>query len=172
MKHILPILTITTLAAAASAQSAAASSGLSYNRVGLGYNTDSKGYSLSASALIGSSNFLVAAGTTIGGATGAAASNGADSVSLGYVLKNVAFGADATVSVGSNEAYGLNVRKDLGGNIELAVGYGRQSGVNAWGAELAYNVSKQIQLAVGYSDSNAAGAAGDGQTSLAVRYNF
>ena len=169
MKHILPILTITTLAAAASAQSAAASSGLSYNRVGLGYNTDSKGYSLTASALIGSSNFLVEADTTIGGNT---SGNGADSVSLGYVFKNVALGADATVSVGSNEAYGLNVRKDLGGNIELAVGYGRQSGVNAWGAELAYNVSKQIQLAVGYSDSNAAGAAGDGQTSLAVRYNF
>jgi hypothetical protein len=170
MKHILPILTITTLAAAASAQSAAASSGLSYNRVGLGYNTDSKGYSLSASALIGSSNFLVEADTTIGG--GNPSDNGTDSVSLGYVFKNVALGADATVSVGSDEAYGLNVRKDLGGNIELAVSYGRQSGVNAWGAELAYNVSKQIQLAVGYSDSNAAGAAGDGQTSLAVRYNF
>jgi hypothetical protein len=168
MKHILPILTITTLAAAASAQSAA-SSGLSYNRVGLGYNTDSKGYSLTASALIGSSNFLVEADTTIGGST---SKNGADSVSLGYVFKNVALGADATVSIGSNESYGLNVRKDLGGNIELAVSYARESGVNVWGAELAYNVSKQIQLAVGYSDSNAAGAAGDGQTSLAVRYNF
>ena len=171
MKHILPILTITTLAAAASAQSAAASSGLSYNRVGLGYNTDSKGYSLSASALIGSSNFLVEADTTIGG--GNPSDNGTDSVSLGYVFKNVALGADATVSVGSNEAYGLNVRKDLGGNIELAVSFNRDSGDNnVWGAELAYNVSKQIQLAVGYSDSNAAGAAGDGQTSLAVRYNF
>ena len=42
MKHILPILTLTTLAAAASAQ-AAAPSGLSYNRVGLGYNSDTKG---------------------------------------------------------------------------------------------------------------------------------
>jgi hypothetical protein len=170
MKHILPILTITTLAAAASAQSAAASSGLSYNRVGLGYNTDSKGYSLTASALIGSSNFLVEADTTIGGNT---SGNGADSVSLGYVFKNVALGADATVSVGSNEAYGLNVRKDLGGNIELAVSFNRDSGDNnVWGAELAYNVSKQIQLAVGYSDSNAAGAAGDGQTIISARYNF
>ena len=170
MKHILPILTITTLAAAASAQSAAASSGLSYNRVGLGYNTDSKGYSLSASALIGSSNFLVEAETTIGGNT---SGNGVDSVSLGYVFKNVALGADATVSVGSNEAYGLNVRKDLGGNIELAVSFNRDSGDNnVWGAELAYNVSKQIQLAVGYSDSNAAGAAGDGQTIISARYNF
>ena len=164
MKHILPILTITTLAAAASAQSAA-SSGLSYNRVGLGYNTDSKGYSLSASALIGSSNFLVEAETTIGGSgTG----NGADSVSIGYVLKNVAFGADATVSVGSNESYGLNVRKDLGNNIEGAVSYGRESGVNTWGVELAYNVSKQIQVAVGYSDASGAAST----TDVSVRYNF
>ena len=166
MKHILPILTITTLAAAASAQSAAASSGLSYNRVGLGYNTDSKGYSLSASALIGtSSNFLVEAETTIGGNT---SGNGVDSVSLGYVFKNVALGADATVSVGSDESYGLNVRKDLGNNIELAVGYERQSGVNVWGAELAYNVSKQIQLAVGFSDASGSAST----TDISVRYNF
>jgi len=167
MKHILPILTITTLAAAASAQSAAASSGLSYNRVGLGYNTDSKGISLSASALIGSSNFLVEAGTSIGGNT---SGNGVDSVSLGYVFKNVALGADATVSVGSDESYGLNVRKDLGNNIELAVGYARSSGVNGWGAELAYNVSKQIQVAVGVSDTNAAGSSST--TDISVRYNF
>jgi len=170
MKHILPILTITTLAAAASAQSAAASSGLSYNRVGLGYNTDSKGYSVSASALIGGSNFLVGASTTIGGNNTV---NGTDSVSLGYVFKNVALGADATLSVGSNESYGLNVRKDLGNNIEGAVSFNRDSkDNNVWGAELAYNVSKQIQLAVGYSDSNASGAAGEGQTSVSVRYNF
>ena len=171
MKHILPILTITTLAAAASAQSAAASSGLSYNRVGLGYNTDSKGYSLSASALIGSSNFLVEADTTIGG--GNTLGNGSDSVSLGYVFKNVALGADVTVSVASDEAYGLNVRKDLGNNLEVAASFGRNSSDNnVWGAELAYNVSKQIQLAVGYSDSDAAGAAGQGQTVISARYNF
>ena len=166
MKHILPILTITTLAAAASAQSAAASSGLSYNRVGLGYNTDSKGYSLTASALIGSSNFLVEADTSIGGNT---SGNGVDSVSLGYVFKNVALGADATVSVGSNETYGLNVRKDLGSNIEAAVSYTRVASANVWGIELAYNVSKQIQLAVGYDDSS---VLAKGITSLAVRYNF
>jgi hypothetical protein len=165
MKHILPILTITTLAAAASAQ-VAASSGLSYNRVGLGYNTDSKGYSLSASALIGGSNVLVGASSTIGGNN---TGNGADSVSLGYVFKNVAFGADATVSVASNEAYGLNVRKDLGNNIEGAASFGRNAAnKNVWGAELAYNVSKQIQVAVGYSDTSKAAS----ETSVSVRYNF
>jgi len=171
MKNILPILTLTTLAAAASAQAAApAAAGLSYNRVGLGYNTDSKGYSLTASALIGSSNFLVEADTTIGGK---ASGNGVDSVALGYVFKNVVLGADVTVSVASDEAYGLNARKDLGNNLEAAVSFGRNSSdLNVWGAELAYNVSKQIQLAVGYSDSNAVGAAGKGQTDISVRYNF
>jgi hypothetical protein len=166
MKHILPILTLTTLAAAASAQ-AAAPAGLSYNRVGLGYNTDSKGYSLSASALIGGSNFLVEASSTIGGND---TENGIDSVALGYVFKNVAFGADATVSVASDEAYGLNVRKDLGNNIEAAVSFGRNSADNnVWGAELAYNVSKQLQLAVGYSNEQGPAV---GTTDLTVRYNF
>jgi len=168
MKHILPILTLTTLAAAASAQ-AAAPAGLSYNRVGLGYNTDTKGYSLAASAVLGSSNFLVGANTTIGGANGAAASNGADTVTLGYLFKNVAYGIDATVSVGSNEVRTLGLRKDLGNNFEAAASFGRNSSKNnAWSVEAAYNVSKQIQLAVGYSDAQAS----SGTTDLTVRYNF
>ena len=167
MKNILPILTLTTLAAAASAQAAApAAAGLSYNRVGLGYNTDSKGYSLSASALIGSSNFLVEADTTIGGNT---SGNGADSVSLGYVFKNVALGADVIVSLASNEAAGLGFRKDIGNNLEVAASFGRNSSDNnVWGLELAYNVSKQIQLAVGVSDEQ-----GQASTSaITARYNF
>ena len=166
MKHILPILTLTTLAAAASAQ-AAAPAGLSYNRVGLGYNTDSKGYSLSASALIGSSNFLVGASSTIGG-NGTA--NGTDSVSLGYVFKNAALGADAIVTVASNEAYGLGLRKDLGiYNLEGAASFGRNSADNnVWSAELAYNVSKQIQIAAGVSDEQGANST----SSITVRYNF
>jgi hypothetical protein len=165
MKHILPILTLTTLAAAASAQ-AAAPAGLSYNRVGLGYNTDSKGYSLTASALIGGSNFLVEASSTIGGNSTV---NGTDSVSLGYVFKNVALGADVAVSVASNEAYGLNVRKDIGNNLEVAASFGRNSADNnVWGAELAYNVSKQIQLAVGVSDAQGAAST----SAITARYNF
>ena len=169
MKHILPILTITTLAAAASAQTA--SSGLSYNRVGLGYNTDSKGYSLTAEAVLGSSNFVVQAGTTIGGdSTG----NGADSVSLGYLFKNVYAGVDALASIGSNEAYKLGLRKDLGiYNLEAAASFGRSKDAsnknqNVWSIELAYNVSKQLQLAVGYTDAQNT----KGTTDLSARYNF
>ncbi len=166
MKHILPILTLTTLAAAASAQ-AAAPSGLSYNRVGLGYNSDTKGYTLSASALIGGSNFLVGAQTTVGG--GSTLGNGTDSVSLGYVFKNVANGIDATVALASDEAYTINLRKDLGNSLEVAASFGRNSADNnVWGAELAYNVSKQIQLAVGYSDEQGQAST----TDISVRYNF
>jgi len=169
MKHILPILTLTTLAAAASAQAAAAApaaAGLNYNRVGLGYNTDTKGYTLSATAVLGSSNFWVGASSTIGGADTA---NGADSVVVGYLFANVYAGVDATVSVGSNEAYTLGLRKALGNNLEAAASLGRNSSDNTvWTAELGYNVSKQIQLAVGYTDTQ--GSAGT--TDLTVRYNF
>ena len=170
MKHILPILTLTTLAAAASAQVAApAAAGLNYNRVGLGYNTDTKGYSLSATAVLGSSNFWVGASSTIGGADGAAASNGTDSIAIGYLFANVYAGIDATVSVASNEAYTLGLRKALGNNFEAAASFGRNSADNnVWGAELAYNVSKQIQLAVGVSDGQGAASTSD----ITVRYNF
>ena len=164
-KHILPILTLTTLAAAASAQ-AAAPAGLNYNRVGLGYNTDTKGYSLSATAVLGSSNFWVGASTTIGGS---GTSNGADSVAIGYLFANAIAGADATVSIASNEAYTIGLRKALGNNLEAAASVGRNSADNTvWTAELGYNVSKQIQLAVGYTDTQ--GSAGT--TDITVRYNF
>jgi hypothetical protein len=170
MKNILPILTLTTLAAAASAQAAApAAAGLNYNRVGLGYNTDTKGYSLSATAVLGASNFWVGATSTIGGADGAAASNGTDSVAIGYLFANVYAGIDATVSVASNEAYTLGLRKALGNNFEAAASFGRNSADNnVWGAELAYNVSKQIQLAVGVSDAQGAAST----SAITVRYNF
>lgn len=165
MKHILPILTLTTLAAAASAQ-AAAPAGLNYNRVGLGYNTDTKGYSLSATAVLGSSNFWVGASTTIGGNNTA---NGSDSVVIGYLFANAVLGADATVSVGSDEAYTVGLRKALGNNFEGAASVGRNAADNTvWTAELGYNVSKQIQVAVGYTDTQ--GSAGT--TDITVRYNF
>ena len=166
MKNILPILALTTLAAAASAQAAAPAAGLNYNRVGLGYNTDTKGYSLSATAVLGSSNFWVGASSTIGGNS---TKNGADSVAIGYLFANAIAGADVTVSVASNEAYGLGLRKALGNNFEAAASFGRNSADNnVWGAELAYNVSKQIQLAVGVSDSQGAASTSD----ITVRYNF
>ena len=169
MKHILPILTLTTLAAAASAQSAAAA-GLSYNRAGVNYNTDSgaqNGYSVSAEALIGSSNVWV-------GGTADLDSAGADRVSVGYLFKNVAAGIDATVAVSSNDTYGVILRRSLNevvAGLEARLVYARQEGsrsADGFTYELAYNINKQFQLAVSVEDTDGAG----NETSVTVRYNF
>ena len=169
MKHILPILTLTTLAAAASAQSAAA--GLSYNRAGLSYNTDSgagdNGYSVSVEALVGSSNVWV------GGEAGLN-NEGADSVSVGYLFKNVAGGIDATVAVSSNDTYGVILRRSLNEVVAglegrfvwaHATGSDRQ---NAYLYELAYNIGAKYQVAVAIADTEAS----DTETFVTVRYNF
>ncbi len=169
MKHILPILTLTTLAAAASAQSAAAA-GLSYNRAGLSYNTDAaandNGYSASIEALVGSSNVWV-------GATANLNTAGADNVSVGYLFKNVIAGIDATAFVGSNDGYGIVARRSLNevvAGLEGRIVWSQNGGSNdnSFVYELAYNVSSKYQVAVSISDANNVAE----QTAVTVRYNF
>ena len=170
MKHILPILTLTTLAAAASAQSAAAA-GLSYNRAGLSYNTDAaandNGYSASIEALVGSSNVWVGGSADLNSA-------GEDEVSVGYVFKNVAAGIDATVAVSSNDAYGITLRRSLNeviAGLEGRIVWSQNGGSNSSNSfvyELAYNVSSKYQVAVSIADSSNVAE----QTSVTVRYNF
>jgi len=168
MKHILPILTLTTLAAAASAQSAAA--GLSYNRAGLSYNTDAaandNGYSASIEALVGSSNVWVGASADLNTA-------GADSVSVGYLFKNVVAGIDATAFVGSNDGYGIIARRSLNevvAGLEGRIVWSQEGGSNgnSFVYELAYNVNSKYQVAVSIADANNVAE----QTSVTVRYNF
>ena len=171
MKHILPILTLTTLAAAASAQSAAAPAGLSYNRVGVNYNTDSaagdNGYSLSVEALIGSSNVWVGGSADLNSA-------GEDEVSVGYLFKNVAAGIDATVAVSSNDTYGVILRRSLNevvSGLEARFVWAQATGSNRQNAylyELAYNVNSKYQVAVSITDADQQ----DNETSVSVRYNF
>ncbi|MEY5005605.1 MAG: hypothetical protein RI969_693 [Verrucomicrobiota bacterium] len=170
MKHILPILTLTTLAAAASAQSAAAA-GLSYNRAGLSYNTDSgagdNGYSVSVEALVGSSNVWVGGEADLN-------NEGADSVSVGYLFKNVIGGIDATVAVSSNDTYGVILRRSLNevvAGLEGRFVYAQQTGsdrADSFVYELAYNVNSKYQVAVSVADVNDA----DEEVSVTVRYNF
>jgi len=169
MKHILPILTLTTLAAAASAQSAAAA-GLSYNRAGLSYNTDAaanhNGYSASIEALVGSSNVWV-------GATACLDNKGKDSVSVGYLFKSVVAGIDATAFVGSNDGYGIIARRSLNevvAGLEGRVVWSQNGGsnVNSFVYELAYNVNSKYQVAVSIADANGVPE----ETSVTVRYNF
>ena len=172
MKHILPILTLTTLAAAASAQSAAAPAGLSYNRVTV--SREGQNTSLSASAFLGSSNVLATIGSSTAGT----------SYDLGYVFKGVGAGIDATVSVGAGNAanhstFGLNLRRSLSevvAGLEIAVGveYNSGAGTNAstkeYSYELAYNINKQFQVAYGITDLATAGASN--LHTVSVRYNF
>jgi hypothetical protein len=169
MKHILPILTLTTLAAAASAQSAAAA-GLSYNRAGLSYNTDAaagdNGYSLSVEALVGSSNVWVGASADLNTA-------GEDGVSIGYLFKNVVGGIDATAFVGSNDGYGIIARRSLNeivAGLEGRIVWGQEGGSNdnSFVYELAYNVNSKYQVAVSIADANGVAE----ETSVTVRYNF
>ena len=168
MKHILPILTLTTLAAAASAQSAAAA-GLSYNRAGYSYNTDASdnGHSVSIEALVGSSNVWV------GGQAGINA-EGLDSVSVGYLFKNVIGGIDATAIVSSNDSYGVILRRSLNevvAGLEGRFVYAQQTGsdrADSFVYELAYNVNSKYQVAVSVADVNDA----DEEVSVTVRYNF
>ena len=169
MKHILPILTLTTLAAAASAQSAAAA-GLSYNRAGLSYNTDAaagdNGYSLSVEALVGSSNVWVGASADLNTA-------GEDGVSIGYLFKNVVAGIDATAFVGSNDGYGIIARRSLNeivAGLEGRIVWGQEGGSNenSFVYELAYNVNSKYQVAVSIDDQEGQG----NETFVTVRYNF
>ena len=170
MKHILPILTLTTLAAAASAQSAAAA-GLSYNRAGLSYNTDAgagdNGYSVSVEALVGSSNVWVGASADLN-------TDGQDEVAVGYLFKNVAAGIDATVAVSSNDTYGVILRRSLNevlAGLEGRFVYAQATGserADSYVYELAYNVNSKYQVAVSIADANDVSE----QTSITVRYNF
>lgn len=192
MKHILPILTITTLAAAASAQTAAAAApaGLSYNRVTV--SRQGQNNSISASALLGSSNVLA----TIGASTDSYG-YGSTTFGLGYVFKNVAFGTDATVGIttGSNNvntAVSVNLRRALNevvAGLEVAVGAtfsenadsganNRKGSTSVVTAELAYNINKTWSVAYGISNTNPVASAGyypsdaDVKHIVSVRHNF
>ena len=180
MKHILPILTLTTLAAAASAQSAAAPAGLSYNRVTV--SREGQNNTVSASALLGGTNVLATASSGNGMYSGT-------TFSLGYVFKNVAFATDATVSISSaseltNSAVSVNLRRALNevyAGLEVSLGYSYASNSDSGyqgdpdgstgvvTAEIAYNVNKTWQVAVGLSNQN---PSGDRLTVVSVRHNF
>ena len=171
MKQILPILTLTTLSAAAFADAgaaapAAAASGLVYNRVTVQQNTSgSTNRIIAVENLINGSNVLVGL-TQSGGYAGG-------NISIGYVFKNVTNGIDATVNVTSGEYDGasVNLRRSLSevlAGLELAVGYSHYEGSNnSWNYELSYNINKQFSVGFGaydVSDSN--------QKFVALRYNY
>ncbi len=171
MKHILPILTITTLAAAASAQTAVAPAGLSYNRVTVSRSGQEN--LLSAEALLGSSNVLATIGTAkIAGVNVA-------NYSLGYVFKNVAYGVDATLSVGAGtnsdySTYSVTLRRALSEviqGLEARVVVSQNDGDVSRAKtdatyELQYNITKQYAVAFSVTDGP------DSAHTVSFRYNF
>ena len=189
MKHILPVLTITTLAAAASAQSAAASSGLSYDRVS--FSRASQQNTISAQTLVGGA---VVIGIDISGSQ-AGGTNHEPQLSLGYVFKNVIGGADLTVSAvqpqWEDTLYGVTARRSLNeifAGLEATVSYvstfnsdhdsyftsngasARAEGAFAY--ELAYNINKQFQVAVARVQFQETTSGEESQWVVSGRFNF
>ena len=177
MKHILPILTLTTLAAAASAQAA---SGLSYNNLSLVYSdvddaAGSDGYSIAAQVTLGS-NVLIQAASNIGGDTRSLGGDN-DSLSIGYIFKNVAAGVDVTPYVGTEDTYGVLLRRTLSevvAGLEVRAAYEQvESEANASNSALlvgvGYSFSKSYTVDVNYI--NAEGGLAD-SWQVGLRYNF
>ena len=177
MKHILPILTLTTLAAAASAQAA---SGLSYNNLSLVYSdlddaAGSDGFSVAAQVTLGS-NVLIQAASNVGGDT-RSLDGGNDSLSIGYIFKNVVAGVDATPYVGTEDTYGVLLRRTLSevvAGLEVRAAYEQtQSEPNANNGALlvglGYSFAKSYTVDVNYI--NAEGAGTDAWQ-VGLRYNF
>ncbi len=195
MKQILPILTLTTLTAAAFADASApaaapAAAGLSYNRLAVSRVTSQT--TLSADYLV-SGNVLISA---VAGNSDDSHGENTLSLSFGYVFKNVVSGIDATLSLtngigynqdsGNSALYGINLRRSLGEfvpGLEVAVGY-KTTGSNnkqtelpeAYGVyassvttyELAYNINKQLSVAIGRIDAKDNKAL----TVYSLRYNY
>jgi len=183
MKHTLNVLTLTALAAAASAQTAPAS-GLSYNQLTL--SRTARQNTLTVQGELGQSNLVIGAATTVG-----YNDYNYSQISVGYVFKGVTQGIDATVGVlqGSGEytVYTATLRRQLNEvyqGLEIAVGYagtlssGNESDFSIGGttgyaesasfAEISYNVNKTFSVAAGlvkYQDS-------DRETVLSVRAGF
>ena len=172
MKHILPILTLTTLTAAAfadaSAPAAAAPAGLVYNRVTVSQNTSGEtDRSISVANLINGSNVLVSL-------TQANSAGAGSEVSVGYVFKNVTNGIDATVGIssGTADAITIDLRRSLSevvAGLELGLGYSRSEGTQGsqWSYEVSYSLNKQFSVAFGASD-----VSGDNSKAIALRYNY
>lgn len=176
MKHIIPTITLTALAAAASAQQAAAPAGLNYNQVGLSRTSDSN--TASAQFNPAGSNLVVGFATT-----NSTDVDGTDynygQLNLGYVFRGVAQGVDAAVGLiqtnGETTVYTLTLRRALNEvyqGLEISAGYASTltssddadgfvfggTGINgtktARFVDLGYNVNKTFQVGVGLTQGD------------------
>ncbi len=183
MKQLLPILTLTTLAAAASAQSA---SGLNYNTAS--FSRSSQDNVLGVQGLLGGSNVLAAVQVSSN-------DNAGTQLTLGYVFHSVFQSTDLVLTAStmshhdgtSGTVYGLTARRQLNevvNGLEASIGFtstmhndvtkdfiaggAADAAASAWNTELAYNINKNYQIAGGLVSFK-------GQSYhyvLSLRYNF
>lgn len=182
MKHILPVLTVSALAAAASAQTAPAPSAkqaLSYNRVIASYVTNNsagegdKGVSIFAQAKIGGGLYVSGLATDL-----KAGDNDSTTAALGYAYSLpsiLGVSSDLNIEVG-HKSVGASVRALIGGGIEIDLGYAHGAGSDlddtlTIGA--SYNLGflvKGLSLNAAYASQT--GGNGFDTTSVGIGYNF
>ena len=174
MKH-LPYVCLLTLGSA-SAFAASGPSSLFASNVEVGYvqqSTDGvsghlNGWEMSATAYLGSSDLFVNAQTSVGGDLG----NGADDVSLGYRIKNVASLADVALTVGSDETYGIALHRSLGAGFGAWASYENNAAGHEVSVALSKSLASNVSLDLGYSWISRDALADQNQWSLGVRYKF
>lgn len=195
MKHI-PVLTLTALAAAASAQTApaaapAAKQSFSYDRVVLNYvsvagdaGAADNGVSVFAQATLGHGFYLTGKATNLDNTRNAPFENDGATVaaSLGWAYslpKVLGLASDLNLELG-HDSYAIGVRAQVGGGLELGLAYGSNdvTGDDADGADNAFTVSaiyslgffaKGLTLNASYTDES---SGGDYTTTLGIGYNF
>ena len=177
MKHTLPVLTLTALAAAASAQVApAAKQSLSYNRVVASWVSqndanDGNGASFFAQAKIGGGLYVSALTTDL-------EVNDSNTASLGYAYtlpSILGVATDLNVEVGYKSA-GAGLRCLIGAGLEIDLGYTHGAGSannDSLTVGASYNLGFMVKgLSLNASYASETGIGGLDTTSIGVGYNF
>lgn len=175
MKHIIPTLTLTTLAAASAvaqvAPSAASKSKFSYDRVAVSYsssdaNVDTVGFSASAeisngvivSATYGDVSTDFFDGKSVGIGLGYAQNVGpSGSILVGVTYTQLSditnYAADG-IGVGLSYRHALNSQVELNASVfhqEVDTSFGTTSDDTAFSLGIRFNVNQAVYLTAGYS---------------------
>jgi hypothetical protein len=186
MKHI-PVLALTVLTAAASAQTApaaapAAKQSFSYDRVVLNFVSVSgeageadSGVAVFGQATLGHGFYLTAAATNLdnGAPDG---DNSTTTAALGYAFslpKALGISTDLNLELG-HDSYAAGIRALLGGGLEVGLAYGKNDGVpnNTLTVSAIYSLGqfvKGLTLNASYADET---NGGDFITTFGIGYNF
>jgi hypothetical protein len=190
---LIPALSLTALAAAASAQTApaaapAAKQSFSYDRVVVNYVSVSgesdaadKGVAVFAQASLGKGFYLTGTATNLDNIDGDNASTGA---SLGFAFslpKALGISTDVNLEVG-HDTYAVGLRALLGGGLELGLAYGTSDGNeiadttrysnNTFTVSAIYSLGqfvKGLTLNASYADET---NGGDFISTFGIGYNF